>query len=351
MKYSRALVAIAGLLLAATCSFAGDLLSQFLNPPEAAKPWVYWFWLNGNITREGITADLEAMHRVGIGGVLIMEVDQGIPKGPAPFASPKWREMFKYMVAEAGRLGIEVDMNNDAGWNGSGGPWVTPQHAMQKVVWSETFVQGPQSFDGWLPQPETVAGYYRDIAVLAFRYRANSRDPEKRYHIAHLDAKNGLVRGWARRIPAWPTPASRPRRSSAMRPPIKKSIAARLSILPPGSIRTDIFRGTLRRASGRCSGSATRPPAPSSALRPTAGQGLECDKLSRDGIDEHFAGLMAKLIADVGPAAGKDGSPHAYRQLGKPFAELDAADARGIPKAARLRSLAAAARDDRPGGR
>ncbi|MBI3118241.1 MAG: glycosyl hydrolase family 43, partial [Candidatus Hydrogenedentes bacterium] len=145
-----------------------DLAAGFANPPQAAKPWVYWFWLNGNITREGITADLEAMQRAGIGGVLIMEVDQGVPVGPVDFMGAQWRELFKFMVAEASRCGIEVNMNNDAGWNGSGGPWITPELSMQKVVWSEMDIEGPQHFEGALPQPETIAGYYRDIAVLAF---------------------------------------------------------------------------------------------------------------------------------------------------------------------------------------
>src|ERR1035437_8680865 len=103
-----------------------DLAKGFASPPQSAKPWVYWFWLDGNITREGITADLEAMRRVGIGGVLIMEVDQGAPKGPARFASAEWRELFKFMLAEANRLGLEVNMNNDAGWCGSGGPGGAP---------------------------------------------------------------------------------------------------------------------------------------------------------------------------------------------------------------------------------
>ena len=83
---------------------------------------MYWFWLNGNITREGITADLEAMQRAGIGGVLIMEVDQGVPKGPVPFMSDTWQDLFQHVVTEARRLGLEVNMNDDAGWNGSGGP-------------------------------------------------------------------------------------------------------------------------------------------------------------------------------------------------------------------------------------
>ncbi len=101
-----------------------DLVKNFITPPNEARIWVYWFWLNSNITKEGITADLEAMKRVGIGGVLIMEVDQGAPVGPVVFMGDKWRELFKHMISEASRLGIEVNMNNDAGWNGSGGPWV-----------------------------------------------------------------------------------------------------------------------------------------------------------------------------------------------------------------------------------
>ena len=116
----------------------------------------------------GITADLEAMKRVGIGGVLIMEVDQGAPVGPADFMGPQWRELFKHVVGEAQRLGLEVNMNNDAGWNGSGGPWIKPEQAMQKVVWSGTNLTGPNHFEGALAQPEVVAGYYRDISVLAF---------------------------------------------------------------------------------------------------------------------------------------------------------------------------------------
>jgi hypothetical protein len=108
------------LLLATQMAWGGNryLEQTFRHPPDSAKPWTYWFWINGNISREGITADLEAMARVGIGGVLIMEVAQTnlmAPEGPVAFASPQWREMFKHVVAEAGRLGLQVNMNNDAG--------------------------------------------------------------------------------------------------------------------------------------------------------------------------------------------------------------------------------------------
>src|ERR1043166_1896583 len=92
--------------------------NEFLHPPDSTRPWVYSFWLNGNITSNGITADLEAMQRAGIGGLLIMEVDQGTPKGPVTFASPEWRALFQHLCAEAHRLGLQVNMNNDPGWCG-----------------------------------------------------------------------------------------------------------------------------------------------------------------------------------------------------------------------------------------
>ena len=82
-----------GLKLAAPAGAAPQLDRDFKQPPASARPWVYWFWLNGNITSNGITADLEAMKRVGIGGVLIMEVDQGAPVGPVDFMGRQWREL------------------------------------------------------------------------------------------------------------------------------------------------------------------------------------------------------------------------------------------------------------------
>src|SRR6266705_3447678 len=90
--------------LAATAQAAErppDLEQNFLHPPASARPWVFWFWLNGNVTSNGITADLEAMNRVGIGGVIIMEVDQGTPpafapsSGAASIASPACRALAK----------------------------------------------------------------------------------------------------------------------------------------------------------------------------------------------------------------------------------------------------------------
>ena len=147
---------------------ASLLKNEFMTPPEAARPWVYWFWVNGNLTKQGITADLEAMKRVGIGGVIIMEVDKGEPKGAYAFGSPEWRELFAFMLDEASRLELKVNMNNDGGWCGSGGPWVPVDKSMQKLVWSETMVQGSKRIEEKLPQPKAVDNYYQDIVTLAF---------------------------------------------------------------------------------------------------------------------------------------------------------------------------------------
>src|SRR4051794_28947642 len=146
---------------------AASVEAGFNTPADSARPWVFWFWLDGNITSNGITADLEAMKRVGIAGVVIMEVEQGTPKGPVDFASEQWLRLFKHMCGEADRLGLKVSMNNDGGWTGSGGPWITPELSMQKLVWSETNVKGPTNFNAPLPQAVTVTKFYRDIAVMA----------------------------------------------------------------------------------------------------------------------------------------------------------------------------------------
>ncbi|MHB8520343.1 MAG: glycosyl hydrolase [Limisphaerales bacterium] len=271
---------------AVSAAGADDLAQNFVRPPNSARPWVYWFWLNGNITREGITADLEAMRHAGVGGVLIMEVDQGAPVGPAAFMSAPWRELFQHVVAEAQRLGLEVNMNDDAGWNGSGGPWIKPEQSMQKVVWTETNLEGPRRFDGALPQPQTVAGFYRDLAVLAFP----TTGP---YRIDNIKVKASYSVGGVG--PAAPTNL----------PPEMVIDQARLIELTPrmdqsGHLVWDVPAGnwTLLRFGHTSTGVENAP-------APATGRGLECDKLSKEGIEANFAGMMGKLIADVGPAAGR----------------------------------------------
>ncbi len=222
MKKRVLIVLVALCALSCAAPKVDELARNFVTPPDSARPWVYWFWLNGNITREGITADLEAMKRVGIGGVLIMEVDQGAPVGPADFMGAEWRELFKFAVAEAGRLGLEINMNDDAGWNGSGGPWIKPEQSMQKVVWTETALAGPRRLDATLPQPEADHGFYRDIAALAFPTPGGYRiaDIKGKALYERRDRASGRRDGAAADDDRRPGPDRRPHRSDGVgRPP------------------------------------------------------------------------------------------------------------------------------------
>jgi len=148
---------------------ADNLERGFATPPASAKPWVFWFWMNGNIIKEGITADLEAMQRVGIGGVLLMDVNDDNPQGRVRYAGREWYDMVKHAAQEASRLGLEICIYNCGGYTSSGGPWTTVDHAMQTVVTSEKPVHGPMDFDAILPPPPKKLDSYHDIAVLAFR--------------------------------------------------------------------------------------------------------------------------------------------------------------------------------------
>ncbi|MCX6997423.1 MAG: glycosyl hydrolase, partial [Kiritimatiellaeota bacterium] len=169
MKHGRILIAVLTGLLTANVTHAGDSLAQqFAAPPASARPWVYAFIVDGNLSKEGITADLEALKRAGIGGLLVFDGTQQMPPGPARFMSPLWLDLFKHLVAEAKRLGLELSMNNDAGWAGSGGPWNTPENSCQRVVWTTMQVTGPKQLDVPVEQPATKLNYYRDIALLAF---------------------------------------------------------------------------------------------------------------------------------------------------------------------------------------
>lgn len=286
MKYRLAWALICvGCASVAAASGPDPLVTGFATPPASARPWVYWFWLNGNITREGITADLEAMRRVGIGGVLIMETDQGAPLGPIAFASPEWRTLFRHVVSEAQRLGLQVNMNNDAGWCGSGGPWITPELSMQKVVWSETQARGGHLQTLALPKPPTVAGYYKDIAVVAFPTPGAFRIPE-------INGKAGFVRQEFAPVVAY---GQAPGDSTIDR----AQIAVLTGLSPDGILQWEVPEGewTILRMGHTSTGRVNLP-------APKSGEGLECDKLSKEGAEAAFAGFMAKLLADNRPLAG-----------------------------------------------
>jgi hypothetical protein len=151
---------------------SSDLRSGFLNPPESAQPWVFWYWMYASVSREGITADLEAMKQAGIGGAYLMSIkgvtDPPLYEPPVEQLSPLWWEMVRHAMNEADRLGLKLAMHSSDGFALAGGPWITPELSMQKVVWKEIHIKGGRLFDDTLPKPQSYAGYYRDIAILGF---------------------------------------------------------------------------------------------------------------------------------------------------------------------------------------
>jgi len=158
-----------------------SLLNIFQSPPESSKPWVFWYWMKAAVTCEGITADLEALKNNGIGGVYLVPV-YGVTNPPllnptADQLSPEWWKLLRFAFEEANRLNLKIVMHASDGFATAGGPWITPELSMQKVVWTETRIRGGREFNDTLPKPyayrnpqglQNPGGFYKDIAILAF---------------------------------------------------------------------------------------------------------------------------------------------------------------------------------------
>ena len=182
-QFCRIFSAVALLLLFLLLS-CGETLAQprletgWNNPPNTARLRAYWWWLNGNVTKESITNDLEEMKAKGFGGAVLIDAggaDQWgnaqVPHGPT-FFTPEWRELYKHALREADRLGLEMSLNIQSGWN-LGGPIVTADDAAKKLVWSELHVNGLTNFKTALPVPQNREKYYRDSYVVAYHIRTD----------------------------------------------------------------------------------------------------------------------------------------------------------------------------------
>jgi len=184
-----------------------SLQDGFLNPPASARPRVWWHWMNGNISQEGIKLDLEWMHRVGIAGFQNFDAALSTPqvvKERQAYMTPEWKESFRYATKLADQLGMEEAIAGSPGWSESGGPWVSPADGMKKYVWSETVVEGGKPFAGRLAAPPSVTGpfqsiasseeqpapvFYADAAVIAYRRPASDVSAEELH--AKMSASGG----------------------------------------------------------------------------------------------------------------------------------------------------------------
>ena len=201
------ILSVAATLFSCSVAPEPDIIKDgFLNPPDSARPGVYWYFMDGNLNREAMTADLESMKQAGIGYVLFLEVNVGIPRGKVDFLTDEWQELYKHAVKEAERLGIRIVLGSGPGWAGSGGPWVTPAMSMTHLVAIDTTVTGPAEFKGILSTPKpripffgegslTPAlkkirdNWYEDVAVLAFP------SPQTDYRIGQMLMRKPFITG------------------------------------------------------------------------------------------------------------------------------------------------------------
>lgn len=264
------------------------LRSGFENPPASAKARTWWHWINGNVSKSGITADLEAMKRLGIQEVQIFNVDQGFPEGNASYLTDEWLDCFRFAVGEAKRLGIEVGFHNGAGWSASGGPWVRPDQAMQTLVFSEVKYAGRQKIKEQLPRPAAKLGYYQDIVVYAFPTPAS----EVRIDLLALKTLSGdtfrsHLQPDAKVIDA----------GAVVRKKEIVNLTGRMS--PDGVLEWDVPPGdwTVLRIGHTPTGVENRPAG-------IGGRGLECNKMSRAAVDAYWAGGITPILDKLGDLVG-----------------------------------------------
>ena len=276
------------LLFCSQLSLTGDVLREgFTNPPNSAKALTWWHWMNGNVSKEGITEDFEAMKRVGIHGAQLFNVNLGHPPGSTAYLNPEWLDLFKFAAEEAERLDLALAFHNGPGWSSSGGPWVTPELAMKELVFSEVSHSGGSQFAARLPQPPTKLNYYKDIAVLAFP------TPKDSTRINSLDYKtlSGKVRNRlmpdAKEIPA----------DAVIQEDTLIDLTDKVSA--DGMLKWDAPEGnwTILRLGYTPTGARNRPGV-------VGGQGLECDKMNRTAVDAYWKAAIDPIIQKLGPLIG-----------------------------------------------
>lgn len=279
---------------AARAHIGDQLQDEFASPPGWARPHTWWHWIDGNVTKEGITADLEAMKRAGLGGAHIFNAGSfgghdskgnyvTMPKGPIAYNTPEWRALMVHAMREAKRLGLEITIHNCAGWSSSGGPWVQPEDAMKKVVWSTVVVIGPSQVDATLPQPPTVRDEYHDIAVFALPETQVPAQPDEHHaYLTSLGDNDGKPFGDL----AWPVVP-------------RKDIIDLTEHVSDGRLKwaAPAGRWTILRIGWTLTGAQN-------VASSDSGRGLEVDKLSRESFDRYFDGSLLPLIEEAGPLAG-----------------------------------------------
>ncbi|MCX6326940.1 MAG: glycosyl hydrolase [Bacteroidia bacterium] len=283
------------LFLSITAGYTQISEKAFTDYSNDARPRVWWHWLNGNISKEGITHDLEEMKKIGIGGAYIFEVTDNIPEGPVRMFTPKWYDLLYFAMSESNRLGLVLGMHNCPGWSASGGPWITSELSMKKLVWSESFLNGGDNINQKIGMPDKEEGYYKDIALIAFPTLPND-GTENGYRIDNWKIKAGFVRD-----------NRKPDDTAHIQKAIKENIIFRNKIInlssmmnSDGILKCNLPSGkwTILRFGYTSTGKKNAPAT-------KEGSGLECDKFSKTAVAFHFNSYMQDLIKRAGTLAPK----------------------------------------------
>ena len=259
----------------------------FKTPPNQAKARTWWHWISGNVSKSGITKDLEAMKAVGIQEAQLFNVHHGFPETDITYLSEEWLDLVHFSATEAKRLGLELAFHNGPGWSSSGGPWVTPENAMQTVVFSELNIKGGKLFKSEILKPETKFEYYKDIAVLAFP------KPKQYVKINGLDYKI-----LSDRIRNHLLPDTKNVPAAAI---IKKENVINLTskLSENGILEWNVPKGDwiILRIGHTPNGSKNRP-------APKGGKGLEVDKMSKKAMDKYWQAGIQPILNKLGDLVG-----------------------------------------------
>ena len=285
------LITPSGILYSCRNNAHNSLEQSFLIPPNSAKPFTWWHWINGNVTKEGITLDLEAMADVGIGGFQAFSAYMDMPHGEAEYLRPLWIELMQHAAEEALRLGLEFDMHNCMGWSSSGGSWIPPELSMQQVVWSEALAEGGKTVSMELKQPFKRLDYYRDSIVVAFPAVSASES----INIWEQKA-NYPNSGFHPQIELDTQSSNEEMSASSINPEEVIDVTQFMDEKGMFNWEAPAGRWTIIRFGHTTTGIKNRPSSGN-------GQGLEVDKFSSEALDFHFNYMMDKLMPVLKPLA------------------------------------------------
>jgi len=312
-RMKAALAAAAAFAAAGLVPAGGAALSLergFRSPPPSARPHVWYHMMNGNISKEGVTCDFEAMAAAGLGGLHLFDIGSDAPPGPVKFDSPEWFDVLRHVHKEAKRLGLEVCLRDSSGWSGSGGRWITPRRGMKNLVWSQSRVKVPAGGDAAFAVPARTKrdnGFYEDVALLAFPV------PEKGAKISNLAAKTARIRN--------PAACRADRRDKSRFKPsqlVPAGAVVDLTLLAAKNAKGEFSAGKLD-----CRVLASRVPAATdwTVLRfgvaangkmchpvSLGAEGLEVDKLSAEAVQFHFDSYLKRVFLHLGLDKDRDRS-------------------------------------------